>query len=102
MNPIANVTPPPLPADLRSSGSANAGNGKGEGGFLGNLKDAIQQVQQMQTSAHSQVEGVLNGSGGDLNTAMIAVEKADLAFQFMMQVRNKIVQAYQDVSQMSF
>lgn len=103
MNPIGNVTPPPLPADLRSPNPAGGnGNGKSAGGFLGNLKDAIQQVQQMQTSAHGQVEGVLNGSGGDLNNAMIAVEKADLAFQFMMQVRNKIVQAYQDVSQMSF
>ncbi|MGH9534517.1 MAG: flagellar hook-basal body complex protein FliE [Terriglobales bacterium] len=100
MNPISGVAAPPLPADLRSPTPATAGGGAG--GFLGSLKDAIQQVQQMQTSGHAQVEGVLNGSGGDLNNAMIAVEKADLAFQFMMQVRNKIVQAYQEVAQMSF
>ncbi len=33
---------------------------------------------------------------------MIAVEKADLSFQLMMQVRNKIVQAYQTISNMQF
>ncbi|MGH9490715.1 MAG: flagellar hook-basal body complex protein FliE [Terriglobales bacterium] len=100
MIPVPAVTPPPLPADLQPS--RLAGGGKNDGSFLGGLKDAIQQVQQMQTQAKGQVEGVLNGNGGDLNSAMIAVEKADLAFQFMMQVRNKIVQAYQDVAQMSF
>lgn len=100
MNPIAAVTPPVLPPDLQPS--RLGGGGQQEGGFLGSLKGAIQQVQQMQTSAKTEVEGVLNGNGGDLNQAMIAVEKADLAFQFMMQVRNKIVQAYQEVAQMSF
>lgn len=100
MNPIAAAAPPPLPADLQSP--RLGGGDQAGGGFLGNLKDAIQQVRQMQSSAQSEVEGVLNGGGGDLNQAMIAVEKADLAFQFMMQVRNKIVQAYQEIAQMSF
>jgi len=37
-----------------------------------------------------------------LHTALIAVEKADLSFQLMMQVRNKIVSAYQEISRMQF
>lgn len=37
-----------------------------------------------------------------LHSAMIAVEKADLSFQLMMQVRNKIVSAYQEISRMQF
>jgi len=37
-----------------------------------------------------------------LHSALIAVEKADLSFQLMMQVRNKIVQAYQQISSMQF
>jgi len=44
----------------------------------------------------------LSGEGGDVHTAMIAVEKADLSFQLMMQVRNKVVQAYQEISRMQF
>jgi flagellar hook-basal body complex protein FliE len=45
---------------------------------------------------------VLSGNGADVHSALIAVEKADLSFQLMMQVRNKIVAAYQQVSQMQF
>jgi flagellar hook-basal body complex protein FliE len=48
------------------------------------------------------VAKVLQGNGQDLHSAMIAVEKADLSFQLMMQARNKIVQAYQTISQMQF
>jgi flagellar hook-basal body complex protein FliE len=45
---------------------------------------------------------LLKGVGGDVSTVMIAVEKADVAFQMMMQVRNKIVSAYQDIEKMQF
>jgi flagellar hook-basal body complex protein FliE len=45
---------------------------------------------------------MLDGSGDDVHSAMIAVEKAGLAFEMMVQVRNKIVQAYQTVSQLQF
>ena len=59
-------------------------------------------MAQLQTDAERQVAGVLAGQGEDLHAALIAVEKADLSFQLMMQVRNKIVQAYQDISRMPF
>jgi len=55
-----------------------------------------------QGDAATQVAQLLNGKGADLHSAMIAVEKADLSFQLMMQVRNKIVQAYQQISSMQF
>jgi flagellar hook-basal body complex protein FliE len=48
------------------------------------------------------VAGVLAGNGADVHSALIAVEKADLSFQLMMQVRNKIVSAYQEISRMQF
>ena len=70
--------------------------------FFQTLESAIDKVQEMQSTADQQVASVLQGSGQDLHSAMIAVEKADLSFQLMMQVRNKIVQAYQQISQMSF
>ena len=46
--------------------------------------------------------GVLYGEVNSSRAHMIAVEKADLSFQLMMQVRNKIVDAYQQISQMPF
>jgi len=70
--------------------------------FFQTLEGAMDKVQEMQSGADQQVASVLQGNGQDLHTAMVAVEKADLTFQMMMQVRNKIVQAYQQVSQMQF
>ncbi|HEY0759287.1 MAG TPA: flagellar hook-basal body complex protein FliE [Acidisarcina sp.] len=66
------------------------------------LKSTLAQVNQLEGGAHAQVNSVLAGGGGDMSSVMIAVEKADVAFQLMMQVRNKIVSAYQDVEKMAF
>jgi flagellar hook-basal body complex protein FliE len=62
----------------------------------------VHTVDQLHTSAASQVTNLLRGGGGDVNDVMVAVEKADVAFQLMMQVRNKIVNAYQDIEKMQF
>ena len=73
-----------------------------EWGFLETLRGAMDQVTELQGTADAKATAVLNGSGMDVHSAMIAVEKADLSFQMMMQVRNKIVQAYQEISRMQF
>jgi len=70
--------------------------------FVQTLEDTMQKVESLQTEAEKQVEGMVSGKGVDIHSAMIAVEKADLSFQLMMQVRNKIVDAYQQISQMPF
>jgi flagellar hook-basal body complex protein FliE len=66
------------------------------------LKNAVQSVDQMNNSAGAQVSNLLQGGNGDMTGVMIAVEKADVSFQLMMQVRNKIVNAYQDIEKMQF
>ena len=76
--------------------------GPGQSDFMSTLSDAINQVGQLQTEADGKVAQLLNGNGQDVHSAMIAVEKANLAFSMMVQVRNKIVQAYQQVSGMQF
>jgi len=77
--------------------------GAADGGkFLETLQQSIDQAEGAQGDAATQVAQLLNGRGADLHSAMIAVEKADLSFQLMMQVRNKIVQAYQTISNMQF
>jgi flagellar hook-basal body complex protein FliE len=87
-----------LPADI---GAASTGVAEG-GKFLETLQQSMDQVEGAQGDAATQVAQLLNGKGADLHSAMIAVEKADLSFQLMMQVRNKIVQAYQQISNMQF
>ena len=66
------------------------------------LKNAVQSVDQVNNNATSQVSNLLQGGNSDVNSVMIAVEKADVSFQLMMQVRNKIVTAYQDIEKMQF
>jgi len=76
--------------------------GDTDGNFGSALKTAINQVEDMHSSAEQQVTDLLKGDRSDVHNVMIAVEKADVAFQLMMQVRNKIVSAYQEVSRMQF
>jgi flagellar hook-basal body complex protein FliE len=73
-----------------------------QGGFGGVLASALQQVNQLSGGAEQQIGSLLKGGNADMSTVMIAVEKADVAFQLMMQVRNKIVSAYQDIERMQF
>ena len=78
-------------------------NGKtSDSAFADTFQQAMGQVQQAQNDADSQVASLLSGDGQDVHSAMIAIEKANLTFELMVQVRNKIVQAYQDVSRMQF
>jgi flagellar hook-basal body complex protein FliE len=66
------------------------------------LKSAVQSVDKANDTAASQVINLLQGGNADINSVMIAVEKADVSFQLMMQVRNKIVNAYQEIEKMQF
>ena len=71
-------------------------------GFPETLRTAMDDLENVQNQAEHKVSQLLEGDGMDVHSAMIAVEKAELSFQLMMQVRNKIVQAYQEISRMQF
>jgi flagellar hook-basal body complex protein FliE len=73
-----------------------------EGGFGQVLQSAIDQVEGLHVDAQNEVKQLLEGGRDDVHNVAIAMEKADVAFQLMMQVRNKIVNAYQEVSRMQF
>ena len=60
------------------------------------LNEAIQQVNEVEQSSQNELQKFLSNES-DLHSVMIALEKADLSFQTMMQVRNKFVQAYQEI-----
>jgi flagellar hook-basal body complex protein FliE len=69
---------------------------KSESGFGQFLKDAVNEVNALEQNSNLELEKFLNNES-DLHSVMIALEKADLSFQLMMQVRNKIVSAYQEI-----
>ena len=88
-----------LPAEIESAASGFPAAGTG---FADTLRSAIDEMGELGSQAETKVAGVLEGNGADVHSALIAVEKADLSFQLMMQVRNKIVSAYQEISRMQF
>ena len=81
----------PLPKVLQSPKGASSPQ------FEQMLLQGLNEVQQMQTEADQAVQKLLVGE--DVNTAEVltAVQKANLAFQLMMQIRNKMVDAFQEI-----
>jgi len=101
---MSNVTFNPIPnAYVPDASSLDNGAAASDGASFGSiLSNAVHTVDQLHSTAATQVSNLLRGGGGDLNDVMVAVEKADVSFQLMMQVRNKIVSAYQDIERMQF
>ena len=94
MNTVHNIsiaqtlTPPTMP---------KIGDQAGGPSFKDVLVDSIQQVNTMQLQADQAVETLF--SGGEINPAEVltAVQKADLAFRLTMQMRNKLMEVYQEI-----
>jgi flagellar hook-basal body complex protein FliE len=66
------------------------------------LTDAVGQVSQLEDQAHTAVDGLMSGSGVDVHQALIATQKASMAFELALSVHNKAIQAYQQVIGMQF
>jgi flagellar hook-basal body complex protein FliE len=94
MNPIGQIgaaaTLPPVAPSTAEAASGSAS-------FKDLLLNSIDEVNSMQQAADRAVEQ--RATGGDASPAEVltAVQKADIAFRLMMQIRNKIVQAYQEI-----
>ena len=68
---------------------------------FGNLLDqSIKEVDQAHKQADNMITKMASGENVDIHNTMIAIEKADISFQLMMQVRNKLVAAYQEIYRM--
>src|SRR3954470_15094596 len=98
MAPITGIplTPPQAPAIAGPQGQAQAGAGGQP--FKNILLEALNQVNTMQTQANEAVQQLV--TGGEVNPAEVltTLQKADISFRMMLQIRNKLVQAYQEVN----
>lgn len=88
---------------LSDAGSAVPGSSTGTAApFAGMLQSMVQQTSALDQKASQAVTGLLDGSGVEVHDAMIATQKADMAFELALQVRNKAVSAYQQMMSMQF
>lgn len=83
-----------------SSASASGATPADGAEFKKFLLDNLNKVNEMQVDADTAVEDLLTGKETDMTKVMGAVEKADVAFQTLMAVRNKLVESYQEVLRM--
>jgi flagellar hook-basal body complex protein FliE len=94
--PIASIAPIVLP-----SVSAPAQlEGAGGGGFQTILQSAIQQVEGSSAAANTAVKNYLSGGAQELHSAILATQNADLDMEMFLQVRNKVVSAYEEIMRM--
>ncbi len=75
--------------------SPNAGPG-----FKELLQEQIDQVNQLQNDARAAIEDLATGRRNDVESVMIATVKADTAFRLLLQVRNKVLDMYEEIKQM--
>ncbi|VAX30404.1 Flagellar hook-basal body complex protein FliE [hydrothermal vent metagenome] len=68
--------------------------------FSESLKESLNEVNQLKKIAKGSITDLATGKDQVLHQTMIAVEKADVSFKLMMQVRNKILSAYEEINRM--
>lgn len=93
---IYSITPPTGHEAAAPSGQV----GREGSQFLDSLKSAISQVNDVQLEAGRAVDALMTGQTENVHQTMVALQKADASFQLMMQVRNKLVAAYEEMNRM--
>ena len=81
------------------SGSSAPSSGESGAGFGDSLAKMIDAVNSSTSAANSAVDKMLAGTG-DVHDAMIALQQSELTMELTVQVRNKLVQAYQEIMRM--
>jgi flagellar hook-basal body complex protein FliE len=87
--PIATATPTPVSA--APAGGAN---------FQSVLQNAVNSVEASTAQANAAVSSYLSGGTQELHSMVLATQNADLNFEMFMQVRNKVVSAYEEIMRM--
>ena len=68
--------------------------------FKDYLTEQIDQVNQLQNDANKAIEDLATGRSDDMTSVITATQKADIAFKMLLQVRNKVMEAYEEVKQL--
>jgi flagellar hook-basal body complex protein FliE len=93
--PISSIAPIGMPQAVPAAGAAAK-----PGEFQGVLSSAIDSLESAQRGAADSVQKFLTGEDEELHTTILAAQKAELAFELGLQVRNKVVDAYQEIMKM--
>lgn len=87
-------------ADDMGELTAKEKTGAAGGSFKNMLTDLIEEVDSLQKNADKSIKGLAGGENTDIHDVMIKLEEAGVAFELMMEIRNKLVDAYQQILRM--
>jgi flagellar hook-basal body complex protein FliE len=96
---LANPVGGPL-GDRPINGSSDRSQGAGETSFGEHLREQIEEVNDLQIEADQSIDDLVTGRSDDIHATMIALQKADISFRLLMSVRNKLMDAYDEVMRM--
>ena len=96
---IAPITNPGALVGPGTTGTKSTGAAAGGSDFGTSLAALLESVETNAGEANQAVAAMTDGSG-DVHTAMLALQRAEVSMQLTVQVRNKLVQAYQDLMRM--
>jgi flagellar hook-basal body complex protein FliE len=85
------------------AGNARAAHPTGaapDGGFMNSLQHAISKANDIQIQADQATEALMTGQTQNIHQTMVALQEADVSFQLMMQIRNKLLSAYDEIQRM--
>ena len=99
MDQIKAITFPTVPLVDNAAASPVAG-GASSTGFMDTLQHAISKANDIQLEANQSTEALLTGQTQNIHQTMVALQEADVSFQLMMQIRNKLVSAYEEIQRM--
>jgi flagellar hook-basal body complex protein FliE len=99
VDPVSLARVAELPGAGHAVGVGASGKPTAAGGFGSMVEQLVSAVESSNAQANTSIDGMVNKTG-DVHDAMIALQRSELALQLAVQVRNKLVQAYQDVMRM--
>lgn len=95
---------------IKALGSINPGaaygGGIGQAGkvqksFSDQLQQAVQEVDALQTQRADMVDGMVSGQVTEVHDVMVAAQESQLAFELLLEVRNKLLESYQEIMRMN-
>jgi flagellar hook-basal body complex protein FliE len=96
---IGGFSPAGLLPQVSSGASSVAGAGSSDS-FGTVVKNAVDSIEKSQQSANQEIARAVTGESPDLHRTIIALQTADLSFQLGLQIRNKVVNAYEEIMRM--
>ncbi len=90
----------PTPSFVDNATASQATGGAPSGGFMNTLQQAISKANDIQLEAGQATEALMTGQTQNIHQTMVALQEADVSFQLMMQIRNKLVTAYEEIQRM--